>query len=715
VVAGAPLTINGGGINANTVDVAIVLDTTGTSPATPPANALHPQILQIDKDNQYLVCTMPTGATAGVYNVWVKNEFGWSSLVKMNAARALFQSDYQAYPGLSLEVTGRNFDQSEFGGTTTTQLRLNNGSGGIYTQTITNLNPYNITFTVGSVPVGTYYVEVTNDGGHNWSRPSSGQTLAIIAHTGTDPLGLGVSWAQDFKWTNVFNVTNYGATGNDTTDDGVAIQNAMNAAQNAGGGIVYFPNGSYYAGYLSIGAGVVLEGQDQTNTQLIYDGTGGSSFIKTQATGSLGGTAQLQGVTRMSILLTDPLIRPDVFLNLGGDSASNRIIVANVNLNYSYTSGFGAPSNVINDDAAGITYSGAWSYVTGHPNDNNGDLHTTTTAGDYFQYTFTGSKIYYNAEVGPTSGNVDIYLDGIFQATVNAYSANVQYNHTVYGAATSTWGTHTLKVVNHDAGKTMTLDALNALTPRGLSLLIGGQERVLIQNNTFVGWAAYTVSTYNFQYSIVRHNTCEFSNGYSLFSSADYSYIEDNSAIIHSEYNVESHGIFTRANAYVANNYITGAGDASNVANDGEGICNEAPKGTFFYGTVTSATSTVLTVAPGYAGGAALSVPSLYYGTLSVYITYGTGRGQFRQVSAVNPAASTITVTQPFTIIPDATSTFTLYAPLQNFTVYNNTLNNCAAGILPYGNQFDAVVANNTLTNTLGVFLFAVRSYSTNP
>lgn len=65
VVAGAPLTINGGGINANTVDVAITLDTTGSFPATPPANALHPPILQIDTNNQFVVCTMPAGPRRG--------------------------------------------------------------------------------------------------------------------------------------------------------------------------------------------------------------------------------------------------------------------------------------------------------------------------------------------------------------------------------------------------------------------------------------------------------------------------------------------------------------------------------------------------------------------------------------------------------------------------------------------------------------------------
>lgn len=42
-----------------------------------------------------------------------------------------------------------------------------------------------------------------------------------------------------------FNVKVYGALGDGTTDDTTAIQNAINAAQTAGGGTVYFPSGTY--------------------------------------------------------------------------------------------------------------------------------------------------------------------------------------------------------------------------------------------------------------------------------------------------------------------------------------------------------------------------------------------------------------------------------------------------------------------------------------
>ncbi len=45
---------------------------------------------------------------------------------------------------------------------------------------------------------------------------------------------------------NNINVKNFGALGNGVTDDKIAVQNAIDAAKNAGGGTVFFPQGTYY-------------------------------------------------------------------------------------------------------------------------------------------------------------------------------------------------------------------------------------------------------------------------------------------------------------------------------------------------------------------------------------------------------------------------------------------------------------------------------------
>jgi hypothetical protein len=75
---------------------------------------------------------------------------------------------------------------------------------------------------------------------------SAGQILAKISNTDNDthwinqlPGGGGGSGQ------NLFDVMDFGAVHDGVTDDTEAIQAAINAANNAGGGVVYLPNGIY--------------------------------------------------------------------------------------------------------------------------------------------------------------------------------------------------------------------------------------------------------------------------------------------------------------------------------------------------------------------------------------------------------------------------------------------------------------------------------------
>src|SRR5450759_1963378 len=76
VAAGRSFSVNGEGFYGSGMDVAIAPDSTGQSPATPPANANHPAIIQTDKDGHFIIARLPAGWLPGVYNVWVANSQG---------------------------------------------------------------------------------------------------------------------------------------------------------------------------------------------------------------------------------------------------------------------------------------------------------------------------------------------------------------------------------------------------------------------------------------------------------------------------------------------------------------------------------------------------------------------------------------------------------------------------------------------------------------
>ncbi|MCD8483204.1 MAG: glycoside hydrolase family 55 protein [Verrucomicrobia bacterium] len=69
------------------------------------------------------------------------------------------------------------------------------------------------------------------------------------------------SWTHEIHWNRVFNVADFGAIPDDGQDDLAAINAAMQAAHEAGGGVVYFPAGVWdISDDLVMRSGVVLRG-----------------------------------------------------------------------------------------------------------------------------------------------------------------------------------------------------------------------------------------------------------------------------------------------------------------------------------------------------------------------------------------------------------------------------------------------------------------------
>jgi alpha-L-fucosidase len=104
---------------------------------------------------------------------------------------------------------------------------------------------------------------------------------------------------------------------------------------------------------------------------------------------------------------------------------------------------------MINDNAAGITYSGTWTYhINRGYGDYNNDVHATLTNNDFLEYTFTGTGVDYITEKYNDEGDVDVYIDGVFQQTVSCYNASTRLvQQVVYSKTGLTNGSHTIKVV----------------------------------------------------------------------------------------------------------------------------------------------------------------------------------------------------------------------------------------------------------------------------
>ncbi|MFB6850241.1 RICIN domain-containing protein [Streptomyces sp. NPDC056373] len=103
--------------------------------------------------------------------------------------------------------------------------------------------------------------------------------------------------------------------------------------------------------------------------------------------------------------------------------------------------------NHVDDKAAGVTYSGTWSNWN-DTKDMNGSEKFTSTAGNYAEFSFTGSGVRYLSMTQPNMGKVDVYIDGtLAQAGIDAYASTVTKQVPLFEKTDLAAGPHTIRVV----------------------------------------------------------------------------------------------------------------------------------------------------------------------------------------------------------------------------------------------------------------------------
>ncbi|MBR7160133.1 MAG: hypothetical protein IKD20_03745, partial [Clostridia bacterium] len=271
-------------------------------------------IVQYDLDGHFINVRLPE-TIAGIYDIWAVNASGYVSMAhadtKLNAPRIFWISEDSAFAGIRIKITGTNFLPSYFGADGEVIVKLTSSRGNQYFMPVISVNNYCVEFEVTDIPLGEYDVSVSTDG-EIWSNYPDEQTLTVVPEGVGDPLGLGVAWANKFNYTDIFNVVDYGATPNDTTDDTNAFWIAIRQAQVNGGGVVLVPRGIFYVSTITMQNGIILMGESRKESVLKYCGERDGVMIRTanECTG-------LFGIYNLHVTIVDENIVPDQFFQLG--------------------------------------------------------------------------------------------------------------------------------------------------------------------------------------------------------------------------------------------------------------------------------------------------------------------------------------------------------------------------------------------------------------
>ncbi|MFC5527932.1 alpha-L-fucosidase [Cohnella yongneupensis] len=147
-------------------------------------------------------------------------------------------------------------------------------------------------------------------------------------------------------------------------------------------------------------------------------------------------------------------------LPAGATDPNDSVVVIEVNGQPVRT--YSPPNTFVNDSL--LSYFGSWTTGANRGyGDYQNDVHSTTTNGDSVEYTFTGTGVSYITEKNSDQGNVDVYVDNVFQQTVNTSNPSRLAQQTVYNKTGLSQGQHKIKLVKKD-GNYMLIDAVSIET-----------------------------------------------------------------------------------------------------------------------------------------------------------------------------------------------------------------------------------------------------------
>ena len=288
----------------------------------------------------------------------VYNGSAWSSTVFVNQAHAMSYDTPEVAASSPFRIFGRDLYYAQTPAVTPTVRFVDKATNASLAATVTTAGStayvLNVTAPAGLVAGDTYYVYVSNGyTGGGTVVPNAAETQAdetlLARNYGTgasDVWGLGTPWGAALyahsgvaNAGNIYYAQNYGAVGDGVNNDQPAIQAALNAASNAGGGVVYLAAGTYKLAFdptktlgLMLWTNVVLQGagMNQTIIKYGYQYPGSTTFAQNFGLSMGNGWNPVSDIGVVDLTLQN--------VDTTGQWTDNLFMASNINANFGQTS-----------------------------------------------------------------------------------------------------------------------------------------------------------------------------------------------------------------------------------------------------------------------------------------------------------------------------------------------------------------------------------------
>ncbi len=223
---------------------------------------------------------IPESCPKGLYAAWVITENGTSRPMYINNTEIINIPEEFAVPGQTVRMSGRNYLNPVTDDATDTKVKFKDiETGAEYPAELTKVSEYSVELKVPE-NIGTdatYTLMYSNGAADVWAESDITRVPVTINERTenyeklSEQFGIEAHWLNNIDYKKTYNAKDFGIADDKENSQTEKIQEFFNMVGETGGGVIYFPEGTYRIGHIDIPGNIVLYGDGDDKTIFEYD------------------------------------------------------------------------------------------------------------------------------------------------------------------------------------------------------------------------------------------------------------------------------------------------------------------------------------------------------------------------------------------------------------------------------------------------------------